>query len=259
MHSLEAVVRCARLPERDGLVVSRTEPGRVRVVGAKKDFPLGVIKELLESALNRGKVRVVVEVLLLDIQDERVLWVVAYNGAVALVCLRDEVLALWIPVGVYTENRNLRSHVVRGMHATLAEHVRPHGTRRRLAVHAGNYDSFLEAHDGGKRIGAAHHRQTGGPGGIEIRVTRLDGGRIDHEFRRAGLYGIGRSGKIEAERLQALRLHGHGLVGAAHTVAQGNAQPRDAAHPRPGNADQVDAVRACGKKLSQLGAVHCHL
>ena len=56
-------------------------------------MPARLAEQLVEDRLDRGEVRVVVEMLLLDVQHDGVLGMVEGERAVALVAFRDEVFA----------------------------------------------------------------------------------------------------------------------------------------------------------------------
>jgi hypothetical protein len=104
----------------------RAEPRRVRVVRAIEDVAACLAEELIEHRLDRREVRVVIEMLLLDVQHDGVLGMVKRERAVTLIAFGDEVLALRIPVRVRAENGNLRADVVRRVQAADFQDVRRH-------------------------------------------------------------------------------------------------------------------------------------
>src|SRR4029450_2611171 len=82
--------------------------------------------QLRENLLNRVEVSIKIQVLLLDIQNERVLRVKKRDGAVALVSFGNEIFATRVPMRVGSENWNLGANVMRWMHPAFAQDVRGH-------------------------------------------------------------------------------------------------------------------------------------
>ncbi len=94
--------------------------------------------------------------LLLDIQNERMLGMKKSQRAVALVPFGHEIFSPRIPVRVRSQDRNFRADVMRWMQAAFAQNVRHHGGGRGLAVHPGDDDAAFAAHDRGQRFSPAH-------------------------------------------------------------------------------------------------------
>ena len=120
--------------------------------------------------------------LLLDIQNERVLGMKERDRAVALVAFGHEIFAARIPVRVRAENRNFRADVMRRMQSAFAQDVRGHRRGRRLAVHSGDDDAAFAPHDGGERFGATHGWLAAIARAHENRIVALDRGGINDEL-----------------------------------------------------------------------------
>ena len=68
--------------------------------------------QLRENFFNRIEVSIKIQVLLLDIQNERVLRVKKRDGAVALVSFGNEMFTTRIPMRIGSENWNLGANVM---------------------------------------------------------------------------------------------------------------------------------------------------
>ena len=65
-----------------------------------------------KNFLDCCKVGIKIEMFLLDIQDERVLGMKQFQRAIALVPLGNEPFAARIPMGIRSQNRNLRADIM---------------------------------------------------------------------------------------------------------------------------------------------------
>ena len=146
----------------------------VRIVPAIENRPAGLREQFQENFLDRGEVLVKIEVLLFHIENERVHRVKKLQRPVALIAFRDEILAARIPVRVAPEDRNFRPDIMRRMQPAAAQNVRGHGRGRRLAVHPGDDDAALPAHDGGERFGATNGGDVAGERPGADRIVLLD-------------------------------------------------------------------------------------
>ncbi len=216
---VETIYGAGALAVRDRARVRRAEARGVHVVGAIEDVSLGLREQLLEGALDRGEVLVIVEMLLLDVEDDRVLGMVEGDRAVALVALGDHVFAVGIPVRIRAEDRNFRADIVRRMQARVAQDVGRHRGRRGLAVHAGDDDAALAVHDRGERIRAAHHLFAEAQRVVVVGIAGPNRGRIDDDVRVRHALRVARHRELEPEPLQA-----HDLA-VAHFVAAADLVP----------------------------------
>ena len=152
-----AIIRVLREAEGDRARTRRhTDAAGVRIIGAIENRAAGLIEQLPEDRFDRGEVRIKIEMLFLDVQNERVLGMEKAQRAVALVAFRHEIFAARIPMRVRAEHRNFRADIMRRMQAAFAQDMRRHRRGRRLPMHARDDDSALARHDRGERFGAAH-------------------------------------------------------------------------------------------------------
>ena len=230
MHVVEAVEGGARFAIRDRPGMRRADARGVRIVRAEEDVAARLAQELVEDDLDRREVGVIIQMLLLDVQHDRVLGMVEGERAIALVALGHEELALRVPVRVRAEDRDLRADVVRGIHAAHAQDVRGHRGGRRLPVHAADDDALLAVQHRRQRVGAAHHVAARADRLVVFGIPRPDGGGVDDEIGVRDVRRVVVLVKVEAERLEPRDLDVHRLVRAAHLVAEREQEPGDAAH-----------------------------
>src|SRR5215213_6334586 len=112
MHRLETVVRHARFSVRDTSRMRAADPRGVRVIRAIEYLVAGVREQLAEGLLNRREIGIMIKVLFLNIQDDRVLRMIPNNRPVTLVRFSHEPFARRVPLGVYSENWDLRADVM---------------------------------------------------------------------------------------------------------------------------------------------------
>src|ERR1043166_8630346 len=96
---VKAIRNCARK--------RATQPCGILVIDVIKNLAGCLRDQLRENLSNRVEVRIKIQVLLLDIQNERVLGMKKRDGAVALVSFGNEIFAARIPVRVGSENWDL--------------------------------------------------------------------------------------------------------------------------------------------------------
>ena len=82
----------------------------------------------------------------------------AAQGPIAFISFGDEIFAARIPVGVYSENRNLGANVMRWMRTAFAQNMRRHCRGCRFAVHSGDDDAAFTAHNCSQGFRATHDR-----------------------------------------------------------------------------------------------------
>jgi hypothetical protein len=81
--------------------------------------------ELVEDRFDVREVPVEIEVLLFNVENDCVLWMIVNEGAVALITFRYKVLTLGIPIGVRAENGNFGADVMRGAQTTHPQPPQP--------------------------------------------------------------------------------------------------------------------------------------
>ena len=140
-----------------------------------------VADKALEPCLQRGEIAVIVEMLGVDVGDDRDRRRQLGEGAVALVGLDHHPVACAEPrvgaVGVDDPAVDHGRVELRGF-----EQRADHRGRRGLAVGAGDRDRPFEAHQLAQHLGAAHHRHAAGAGGDDLGVVGLDRRRDDDDL-----------------------------------------------------------------------------
>ena len=124
-------------------------------------------------------------------------------------------------------------------------------------MHPANHDPAFAAHDRSQCIRAPHHVALGAQGLVILRVARPDGRRKDDQICVADVRCVLAEMKLQAETLQPPDLDGAHFIGAADLVAQREEQAADAAHPRTGDADEVNLQRSCDEDFREnLSGIH---
>jgi hypothetical protein len=148
------------------------QPRRARVVGAQDDEAGRVqrLQEPVEGRLDRGQVAVVVQVVGLDVGDDRAVRGQQQEGAVALVGLGDEDVAL---AGVRVAARlvEVAADGEGGVHAAGLHRDGEHRGGRGLPVRAGHGDAALAGHHRGQRHRTRQHPQAPLAGGGELGLS----------------------------------------------------------------------------------------
>ena len=85
----------------------------MKIIGAEEDLSTGVLHQFPEDGFDGGQIGVKIEVLLLDVQNDRVLCCVKRQGSITLISLSHKPFPLFFPVGIGSKNRDLSPDVVR--------------------------------------------------------------------------------------------------------------------------------------------------
>ncbi len=83
------------------------------------------------------------------------------------------------------------------------------------------------------------------------RIVVLDRRRKNHQFGVSRIFRAMLCMKAKSEPLQAIGLERADLVGAAHVMTELEQEGRDAAHPAPRHADQMNPVTLAREELLQ--------
>ena len=127
-----------------------------------------VLDELDERVLDPVEAAVMLEMLGIDVGDDRDRAVEPQEAAVALVGLDHPPVALAEPgVGAVAVDDAAVDHG--RVEPAAVEQRRDHRGRRRLAVGAGDRDGLLHPHQLGEHFGAADARQAALGGGLDLR------------------------------------------------------------------------------------------
>ena len=95
-----AIVRIWREAKGNGARTRATNPHGVQIVGTIKDRSRCLIHQLREDSLDRSEVGIEIEMLFLDIQDQRVFRFEEAQRSIAFIAFRHEILTAWVPVCV---------------------------------------------------------------------------------------------------------------------------------------------------------------
>ncbi len=196
---------------------------------------------------------VVVEVVGLDVGDERDLRVVAEEGAIVLVGLDDDVRAV-AGRGVGAEVGDFGADQVGRVAAGRDEDVGDEAAGRALAVAAGDADADLALHEARDHLGALDHGDAALAGGDELRVVADRGRGGDDEVGVADVGGgVRADDDARAERLQRVGEGRAAQVGAGDFGAPGEQDAADGGHVHAADAHEVDALRDEGGAVSTPG------
>ena len=200
-----------------------------------------VLHELDERVLDPVEAAIMVEMLGIDIGDDRDRAVEPEKAAVAFVGLDHHPFAV-------AESR-VRPVIVDdapvddgGIDAACIEHRRDHRGGRGLAVRAGHRDSGFEAHQLSQHLGAADDGDAVLQRQIDFGIAALDRGGGDHHGGVPQILRLVADHHLDAALAQAFDDIAFGNVRTLHLVAQivhhlGNARHTDAA-----DADEMDGT-----------------
>ena len=204
-----------------------------------------VLDELPESLANLVEGAVVVEMLGIDVGDDRDVGRQLQERAVALVGLDHHPLArAHAGIGAVGVDDAAIDHG--RVEPAGVEQRRDHRGRRGLAMRAADGDRLAEAHQFGQHLGAPHDRQQLFARRLEFRIGFLDRGRDDDHFGVAEIFGAVADEALDALVAQPLHIGAVGLVGALHAIAEIVQHLGDAAHADAADADemhQADGLR----------------
>jgi len=109
---IETVKSSACFPVRNGTWMVLTDARSMKVVGGEKDLPSGLTEEFLEDRFDGWEVGVIIEMLLFDVEDDGVFWMIEGESSIAFIPFGDKVFSVGIPVSVGAENRDFGTHVM---------------------------------------------------------------------------------------------------------------------------------------------------
>ncbi len=215
------------------------------VGGAEDDGAAGRhVADVAAKRLLHGLIgAVVVEVVGLDVSDERDLRVVAEEGAVVLVGLDDDVRAV-AGRGVGAEVGDFGADEVGRVAAGRREDVGDEAAGRALAVATGDTDANLALHEPRDHLGALDHGDAALAGRDELRIVADRGRGGDDEVGVADVGGrVWADDDARAERLQRVGQGRAAQVGTGDIVAPGEQDAADGGHVHAAYAHEVHALR----------------
>ena len=197
-----------------------------------------VLDELAEGVADPVEAAVVVEMLGVDVGDQRHVDRQPDEGAVGLVGLDHHPVGRAHPrIGAVGVDDAAIDHG--RVEAAGIEQRRDHRGGRRLAVRAGDGDRLLEPHQLAEHLGAAHHRQEPLAGELQLGIVALDRRGDDDDLGVAEIGRVVADRHRHAEPAQALDVGVLGDVGALHPVAEIDQHLGDAAHADAADADEM--------------------
>ena len=217
--------------------VAGADIGGTGVVLAVENLAARLAAQAVEHALDVVQVAVEVQVLGLDVQDDAVLRHIVHQGAVALIALRHQVLAVLVPVRVGAQHGYFRTHIVAGAEASLAHQVRGEGGGGRLAVRACYHHTLLVVQNRRQTFRTAQAEQVPFPRCLQCRVVLPYRAGVDDNLRMADGIRIVRAGESQTGGLQTLGLIARYAITAAHSVPHLQQHARQPAHAGSGYAD----------------------
>src|SRR5215470_7975106 len=229
----------------DPLLDARDQELDVRLIQAQhgRAVERHLVHERDERVADRVEARVVVEVLGVDRRDDRDRRRQLQEGAVGLVGLGHEELALPEP-RVGAEARHPAAHDDRGIEPSLGQDRADHRRGRGLAVGARHRDAVLEAHQLGEHLGPRDRRNLALAGRLDLDVVARHGRGVDDDVRALDVTGLMADEHLRAELREPLDRVRTLLVGAGHAVAEIQEDLGDAGHPDAADPDEMDLLVA---------------
>ena len=198
-----------------------------------------VLDEMAEGVLHRFEGLEVIEMLGIDIGDDRDLGRQLQERAVTLVRFDHHPVAGAKPriraIGV---DDAAIDHG--GIEAAGIEQRCDHRGRGGLAVGAGDGDAALQPHQLGQHLGAAHHRNAAFARRRQFRIVALDRGGDHDDLRAVDVLRLVADRDPRAVLAQTVEIVIVRGVRALHGIAEIEQHLGDAAHADPADPDEVD-------------------
>src|SRR5271165_2332847 len=217
--------------------------GKLRIVeaGHAGSVKGHAVHEVNEGILDVGHVAVTIHVFAIEVGDNGENGRQLQEGAVALVGLRDEVLRL-AEAGVRSHRIDPAAHNYGGVKTSGGQHGGDHGCGRGLAVHTGNGDSILEAHELGEHFCALDDGDFSTAGFDDLRVALVDGGACDDDSRADNVGGGVALEDGRAERRQPFGDGGVAQARATDGITEVEEDLGDTAHADAADSDEVGSL-----------------
>src|SRR4030095_8062078 len=190
----------------------RADPDSPLIVRAVDDFPACLGAKLTVNRVDGREILVVVKMLFLDVQHDRVLWMIKRERSVTFISLRHEKIARRIPMRIGPKDGNLGSNIVRGMQSADSQDVSAHRRSRGFAVPSAYDDALLAMHNCRESVRAAYHVASALLRFVILRIPKANGGRIDDEIHAGHICGVVSVMEKQSERLQSCSLNGRRFV-----------------------------------------------
>ena len=229
----------------------------VLVITVGDDAVGGQLRELMEGILDVLQILEIVQVICLDVQDHRQRGAEIQEGVAVFTALHDDGITVAHPVTGVEQGQITADHdggVPLGGHEDVGHHRGGSG----LAMGAGDADGVLiRLHDHAPCLCPLKDRDTGGTGGLDLRIVVVGGGGTDDALRPLDILGT-----VTDLHMDAM---GDQLIGRNRGIhiRTGNGQPHALKHQpqRPhGNAadtDQMHPASGLDVRLhSQISLIH---
>ena len=253
----ESVTGRRRMAIGNGAGIFGANAGGPFVIGAVDNVAGGLRDEPLVDGVDGVEILVIIQVLGLDVEHDRVARMVVHQRPVALIPLGDKIRTLGIPAGVRSENGNFGPDIVRRFESPGTKQVGGHRGGGGLAVHSTNHDALLRGHHRREGIRATNHRNPQPRRLVIGGISRSDGGGVNNEIGAANAFRRVRTGKAQALFGKPLDLDRVDLVGTADIVPKPEQKRGDAAHAGTRHADEVDFRRSrTGQKVAEFFGSH---
>ncbi len=222
---------------------ARQQAAQDRIVVAGNDHAVerDTLHELQEGAADVAHVAVAVHVLAVDVGDDREDRRELQKGPVAFVGFGDQVLRL-AEAGVGAHGVHAPADDDSRVETAGREDRRDHRSRRRLAVHAGDGNAVLEAHQFRQHFGARDYWNVQAAGFRDLGIVNRNGGTGDNYVDSGD---IRRSVPFESRCTHRCQALGDGRafqVGAGDLVAKVQQDLGNTAHADATDADEMDAL-----------------
>jgi hypothetical protein len=214
------------------------------------------VREVDERLLQRLDRAVVIEVLGIDVGDDRDGRRQVEERSIRLVRLDDDPLAP-PELGIGAERVELSAHHRRRVQAGMIEDGGDEGSSGGLAVRPGDRHRILQPHQLGEHFGAADDGYAPGPRRERLGIHRPPHGARGHHHVHVASHVFGAVPDLDdpAELSEALGYLALLQVRAGHPIAEVQEELGDAAHPDASDPDEVDLHFAIAKQPGNLRAL----
>ena len=243
---LDPVSRQRVVAVADGPRVTREQVRETRIVGAENQSLPGLLGKLLELPADGLEVGVVVEVLLIDVENDRVVRPEFAQAAIAFIGLDHKVRRVKVRTGskpgVRLQLWHQRPDGVTRSGVQLFERKSQQRRGGRFAMHPGHADAALTVQQRGEQCRAADDGHVQLLGGLQFRIVSGDRRGIDHEHGPGGAELIAPMTLVNfrAPRPELKHLAIAGQIRALDALTQVQQQMAEATHPATARAHEVN-------------------
>ena len=197
----------------------------------------------MKARLHRLERAVVVEMLGVDVRDDRDRRRELEERAVALVGFGDEILAA-AETRAGADRLQAAADEDRGIEPALGEHERGEPRRRRLAVRARDGDPLLHAHELREHFRARNHRHALVAREVHLGIVGGDRGRHDDDVGVARVIAAVVVVDLRAELREAIRHVGPLRIGSRDLESEIDEELGDPAHAGAADSHEMNSSHA---------------